>query len=215
MNNKYVNFIPWVGESYEKGYKGKRILVLGESHYCDDCEKCQKISMKEECHAKTEDAVSDFLDDPKGLSYKATYTCFERNFVGRELKQEEREEFWNIIIFYNFLQYAMSGPRCGLPEKEEIEESNKAFQEILETYRPDYIIVLGFRLYKLLPELNGEGKDLKVGNEKTEVWIYQIKDKKIPALKVAHPSSPKGKKREYWYKFIRNFLEKFAQNKLS
>ena len=31
-----INFKPWVGKNYLiKGYQGKRILVLGESHYCE------------------------------------------------------------------------------------------------------------------------------------------------------------------------------------
>lgn len=32
-----INFKPWVGKKYlSEGYNGKRILVLGESHYCKD-----------------------------------------------------------------------------------------------------------------------------------------------------------------------------------
>ena len=31
---EYVNFRPWIGKTYyTTGYEGKRILVLGESHY--------------------------------------------------------------------------------------------------------------------------------------------------------------------------------------
>ena len=31
-----INFLPWVGEHYNTtGFAGKRILALGESHYCD------------------------------------------------------------------------------------------------------------------------------------------------------------------------------------
>ena len=32
-----VVFIPWVGDYYFKeGYNNKKILILGESHYCDN-----------------------------------------------------------------------------------------------------------------------------------------------------------------------------------
>ena len=32
-----INFLPWIGEHYYKtGFAGKRILVLGESHYCQN-----------------------------------------------------------------------------------------------------------------------------------------------------------------------------------
>ena len=31
---KYVKFTPWVGKNYEQGFRGKKILILGDSHYC-------------------------------------------------------------------------------------------------------------------------------------------------------------------------------------
>ena len=31
---KNVFFIPYIGDKYEQGYHGKKVLVLGESHYC-------------------------------------------------------------------------------------------------------------------------------------------------------------------------------------
>ena len=36
MEYKYVKFRPWVGEYYKngKGFRGKKILILGDSHYC-------------------------------------------------------------------------------------------------------------------------------------------------------------------------------------
>ena len=34
-------FEPWIGENYENGgLFGKKILALGDSHYCDSCEVC-------------------------------------------------------------------------------------------------------------------------------------------------------------------------------
>ena len=33
---KCVKFRPWVGTNYKKGFQGKKILILGESHYCKE-----------------------------------------------------------------------------------------------------------------------------------------------------------------------------------
>ena len=34
-------FEPWIGENYESGgIFGKKILALGDSHYCDSCVGC-------------------------------------------------------------------------------------------------------------------------------------------------------------------------------
>ena len=34
MKNK-VKFLPWIGTHYAKGVNSKRVMALGESHYCN------------------------------------------------------------------------------------------------------------------------------------------------------------------------------------
>lgn len=78
----------------------------------------------------------------------------------------------------------------------------------MEEYMPDYIIVWGVRLYNGLPDWGGENKKIKIANgDETEVWVYTIKGKKIPAMEVWHPSTPSGKNWSYWHQFYEKFLE--------
>lgn len=35
-NMENVNFKPWVGPKYSEGLHGKKIMILGDSHYCKD-----------------------------------------------------------------------------------------------------------------------------------------------------------------------------------
>ena len=50
---KYVKFLPWVGEYYKEveGFQGKKILVLGDSHYC--AKECSENGC---CYPKCESA---------------------------------------------------------------------------------------------------------------------------------------------------------------
>ena len=123
-----------------------------------------------------------------------TFFCiFERALIGKELSQQEREDFWESIIFYNYLQFAQDGPRKPI-NPEYWKDSELAFREIVETYMPDHIIVWGKRLYDGLPDWEGRHSMLQISeNECTDVWTYIIKGKQIPTIKVLHPSSPKGK----------------------
>ncbi len=206
---KNVNFSPWVGKDYfTKGYKGKRVLVLGESHYCNEqleggkCYPiCAKEKMREDCFSQTEDVISDFVFYYSGSRYEQTFLCFERAVLGKELTQKEREDFWQSIVFYNYLQFCQEGPRK--PVKQEYwNNSELAFKEILEEYLPDYIIVWGNRLYDGLPDWNGEHAVLTVSeNDSTDIWIYTIKGKRIPAMRVVHPSTPIGKNWGYWHDY--------------
>ena len=207
-----INFRPWIGKNYlTTGYKGKKILVLGESHYCDGgdngrCQECKKENMKDYCFAMTEEVVTEFLTEYNGQGYLQCFLCFERAIAGKELSQKEREEFWQGVMFYNYIQFAQTGSRTA-PRPEQWEQSKLAFQELLEQYMPDYIIVWGARLYNGLPELGGVGSKLTInGQDNTDVWTYTIKGKQIPALKVHHPSSATGKKRDYWHQFYKAFL---------
>lgn len=210
-----INFRPWVGKNYQStGYKGKRILVLGESHYCIKdlepggrcCPLCKKENMKDDCYSQTEDVVNTFIHYYDGERYLQTFLCFERAIVGKELTQEEREELWQSVMFYNYIQFSQSGARIA-PQADHWEKSELAFRELLEEYMPDYIIVWGARLYNGLPNWDGEGSVLQISeNAKTDVWTYNVKGKRIPAIKVHHPSSPSGKSWNYWHEFYKKFL---------
>ena len=212
---KHVNFRPWVGKNYSTtGYNGKKILVLGESHYCanelragERCSPlCKKENMLPECFSQTEDVIKWYLNDYTGEPFQRTFVCFERALAGKELSQEEREAFWQDVMFYNFIQYAQSGPRVK-PQQEHWANSELAFKEILEQYMPDYIIVWGVRLYNGLPDWNGVGSKLFINeHDNTDIWTYTINGKQIPAIKVHHPSSPTGKSWAYWHEFYKKFL---------
>ena len=209
-----INFRPWVGKNYlSDGYKGKHILVLGESHYCEKeleqggrcCPFCKKENMKDDCFSQTADVIDSFVYDYSGESYHQTFLCFERAVLGKELTQKEREDFWQGVIFYNYIQYSQSGPRTA-PQPEHWEKSEFAFKELLQEYLPDYIIVWGVRLYEGLPGWDGEHSLLQISeNDYADVWIYNVNGKRIPALKVYHPSCPKGKSWSYWHDVYEEF----------
>lgn len=211
-----INFKPWIGENYQsKGFRGKKILVLGESHYCDTplieggkCYPlCNKQKMISSCNDFTKDVINDVIYKYDGKKrYMQTFVCFERAVSGKELNQKEREDFWKSVIFYNYIQYALSGPGIA-PKAKYWKESEDAFKEVLEEYLPDYIIVWGNRLYNGLPDWNGEASILEIDEDKkTDVWTYTIKGKKIPAMKVLHPCSSRGKAWSYWHDFYKKFL---------
>ena len=142
--------------------------------------------MREECFSQTEDVMSDFVFFYSGSRYEQTFLCFERAVLGKELTQKEREDFWQSIVFYNYLQFCQEGPRK--PVKQEYWNiSELAFKEILEEYLPDYIIIWGNRLYDGLPDWKGEHAVLTVsGNDSTDIWIYTIKGKRIPAMRLLY-----------------------------
>lgn len=194
-----ISYKPWVGKNYSTGFRGKKVLVLGESHYDEPGTINEGL---------TQWVIHDIAYNPGGQAYRATFTCFERAMMGRHLTQKEREEFWESVIFYNYLQFPTEGPR-SVPKPEHWSESADAFVELLEMFMPDLIIVWGVRLFNSLPDLGGKWGVVKLEDGDTaDCWIYPIKGKEIPALKIHHPSAPSGRNWKYWNIVIDSFFNR-------
>lgn len=212
---KYVKFRPWIGRDYENGggILGQRVLVLGASHYCSDlgsgkCHRCSsEIGPEEHCRYLTDKVIKEMLYEYSGKErHMQTFLCFERAVMGKVLCQTEREQFWQSVAFYNYIQTALAGPRRSIPEFS-YAPAGKAFQEVLETLVPDKIIIWGKTLYRMLPDLNGSHSVIELSAGKVDMWTYPIAGKLIPAMAVTHPSTAEGKKWEYWHKFHSAFLQ--------
>ena len=198
---KNVFFKPYVGKNYfEKGYLGKRLLILGESHYCGErsdinssCKKAERCLQLSKCGDITNNVLNGFFDSKKGIeeaeSWMRTYTRFTNIFLGEQVSNEKLLEFWDCIMFYNYVQKPTKGPRTS-PENQDFEDSEKAFFEVLEEYKPDLVIVWGARLEKKLPQKNKTLSDFEILNTHGhKLHYYKVADKKIPAYAIYHPSS--------------------------
>ena len=151
--NSNIFFQPFVGKDYVNGgIFGKRIMILGESHYCDEsCTDCGDCQLHRECMGFTQQVLDDYLNENKERqNWMRTFLKFERSLVGEETNQAMRLKIWNSVIFFNYLQAAMGGPReAGAAEQ--YHQAGKAFFEVIEKYQPEYIIVWGKRLWNNLP----------------------------------------------------------------
>lgn len=93
------------------------------------------------------------------------------------------------------------------PTVRDFQDSEVAFEELLRTYRPDKIVVWGWRLYNAIPSWGGYEERLTLPNgDYTPVWHYTVDGRDIPAMMVYHPSAPQGRAWEYWHEFRQIFL---------
>ena len=148
-----VFFQPFVGRDYTTGgIFGKRIMVLGESHYCDEgCTDCGNVANHRECRTFTNGVVNDYLNEDKPRErWMSTFLKFERSLVGHETEWPERQRIWQSVLFYNYLQVAMGGPRKAGSDAE-YRQAEQALFSVLDQYRPQYIIAWGNRLWGQMP----------------------------------------------------------------
>lgn len=202
-----VKFLPFVGDEYWNGISfdkdgnlvlgteenpGKKVLVLGESHYCDE-----ELS-DEELSSFTREVLDCYLKSEERCSWKRTFLKFERALSNVDTNIDSKS-IWSHLMFYNYLQCALHGSRMA--GEKYYEEAKEPFFAILEKYKPDYIIVWGRRLFAKLPNEKGEYMSCNDMN----LWTYNIEGKMIKVLPIYHPSV--GFSWDYWHKVIVVFIK--------
>lgn len=202
----HLFFKPFIGRDYSDGgiFK-KRILIVGESHYCEDaCEDCGKDKTSK-CTRFTIDTVNDYLQFGDTDGWRNTFLKFERSLVGHTTTPEESRRIWQSVAFYNYVQRAMNAARQS-PDDMDFKSSAPAFSEVLDALQPDLAIVWGRRLWERmsdrqwepLPDKDIEGYTVESGN-------YVLDSgKRVLATYVYHPST--GYDWNFWHKIIRLFM---------
>lgn len=196
--NKLMNvkLLPAIGKNYANGgIFGLRIMVLGESHYSSD-DNDQYITQR---------VLYQYLNQENREKWMKTFLKFERSLVGRKTSPDDSHEIWNSVVFYNYLQVLMSGPReAGTIQQ--YKDASRAFFEVLEYCKPDVLIVWGKRLWRHLPwEKWTEGNPLIINGYADDNGIYTLDDgHQIKVISVYHPSAAYDW--TYWNRVIKRFL---------
>ena len=189
-----VNFAPFVGENYEKGINGKKILILGESHYWGEeiYENAYEDLKKGEYLDFTDDVINAYIAYQKGerehSPWMNSFTKFTKEFYNWEEDKIDLVAFWQSVVFYNYVQFPITAVRTS-PTQEEFAQSEKAFYEVLEKYQPDVIIAWGWRLWGNMPSSGRFGEASSV-NKGKGIYYYSVGGREYPIIAVAHPSAP-------------------------
>lgn len=190
--NSNIFFLPFIGRYYANGgLFGKRIMILGDSHYCDGgCYDCVN-----------------FLDERKERqNWMRTFVKFERSLVGEKTDWALRRKIWDSVMFYNYLQVAMTGPRKAGTSTQYKQAAN-AFFDVIDENEPECIIVWGKRLWNNMPnERWQDGDDIVVDGYHAATGYYLLRNgKRVKVVAVYHPSG--GYSWSYWYRVIKRLLE--------
>lgn len=201
--SKIPFFYPWVGKNYKTGgLFNRKIMILGESYYCgEDCKECGNSEVFD-CSQFANDVIKSYIDvNVERKRWMSTFLKFERSLVNHVTSPKESKAIWDSLIFYNYLQFAMHGPRQA-GTYEQYKASEEPFFSVLEQYQPDLMIVWGTRLWSHLPgERWEDGQQLLVDNYPIKNGYYRLTSgKKVRTICVYHPSA--GYSWDYWYRVI-------------
>jgi hypothetical protein len=179
MSNVY--FKPWIGDDYKTGKRfGKRVMILGESHY-------QKRADDPPVPGWTRRFIRYQM---YGERSRAFWTHIVSAFIGHHPVLKEKEDFWRSVAFYNYLQQSVGdGPRIP-PSPTMWKDSERPFEAVLNKHEPQVLIVLGYRLWRKLPYLEGTADEPIDCPEQPQTWRYPLKKGGYClAYGIKHPSS--------------------------
>lgn len=188
-------FDPYIGKLYAtEGLNGKRILILGDSHYCGDvnckgicgCHGMSSYDDMDECFDLTKNVIERYRQYRKGLAkgdkWCKTFLRFERAILANtETTEEDSEYLLDRIAFSNFVQSAYHADADGNYEYEDYSKSVPYICSIIDKYMPDYIIAWGNNVWDFMPGDNWEGISENIGK-------YDWNGHRILMLKIHHPS---------------------------
>lgn len=196
MNETGVRFRPWVGPDYEKGVRGKKIMILGHCHYCKDGSDGEEFTIKIiEGYIRWIQQGHPLERDEKGRIkdlWTRTYRAFAKAFLGYESDEDEVSMFWNRVLFYNYVQVSVPSADSK-PTAEDYHQAEIGFRTVLAQYEPDIIFVWG-NVYHKTPYNIGDGLeayggDINVDGINVLYWKYTLPSGKIcEMLKLHHPS---------------------------
>jgi hypothetical protein len=137
-------FDPWVGSRYaSEGIRGVRLLILGESHHCET---------GPEYPAFTADIVRR-LGQGQQKPFRF-FTVTQRLVTGGRgsLSKASREDFWERVAFYNFVQSFLPKSRRKPTEAMWL-AAREPLLRTLTDLAPEAVLILGDRLSRNLPKL--------------------------------------------------------------
>lgn len=187
-------FLPWIGKNWGDSanrLSGRKILLLGESHYSREDEAGQ---------ADPDGTLKTF--DLHVLSDRSLpfFTKLLQTISGRKkhsMTTREVRDFWDSVAFYNYVPvYVSEGPRIS-PTNEMFESGAAPFNQVMDRLKPEIVVVCGHRLWWWLLKNAGYRDDpaksssLSIGG--------------ALAVRIKHPST--GFSSDHWHSVLKNHLD--------
>jgi hypothetical protein len=131
--------IIWVGSRYAHGYLGKRLFILGESAYSPD-----KWNAEVQACLIRQSISGEY----NHKFYSKLYHVFSA--IPKRESQTAYENFWESIVFYNYVQEVVGSRPKDRPGARMWEQWKEPFLRVLEQQAPERIMVLGKHLGNML-----------------------------------------------------------------
>jgi hypothetical protein len=157
-------FQPWKGSQYDaEGLDRVRLLILGEAQYAGEDHPPRRGGEVSGDESSTQGFVREL-----GIQHPEKFRPFWTKVAklvrggkaGEPISKADREDFWNRVAFYNYIQWWMPRGR-SCPTEIMWTEARDPFSQVIHVLSPHVILVLGLRLSKHLPPVQSDVVHIK------------------------------------------------------
>ena len=167
---------PWIGKFYGQGLDGKKILIVGDSHYGEETDLSEEMTIeviRRFCNVEPKTWQQESI-----TFYTKIATLLLQKESAYEVSWEQLGDFYNRIAFCNFLQGLAGDSPYGYATEDMYRSSVEPFKNIVSDLEPDIIVVnKTVELEKYLPETNA--KTIWIGHmtrASYEPWRSSIRE---------------------------------------
>jgi len=137
-----LTWLPWVGANYPNLPAGRKVLIVGESHYTSD----QNLDLaKALIHQRTQDRGYTRAVVLQSLVLGEWSTRTLSTLHKLLFSPQDRAAFWGDLCYYNLVQRMMASEdgRLGRPAWEDFWKGWEVFLSVVDVLQPDHVLFIG------------------------------------------------------------------------
>ena len=231
----HVFFKEYVGDSYWNGLGGRRVLVLGESMFCDkdgqrDHRRCPFFQVCTDLKTKNSSAFDKkcpYSEVPLSEAVRDNVKSFLSGSAVGDIKSYVnftalmkdvgvilgKEDLFNRIVFYDFLQFY--SPEATIKKSYLSERDDLALEEIIRRYNPDVVIIWGTKVGERI-KAKGKAYPRNIRGSVNQDYIFnqEIAGRSRTFFCIYHPSNRHGHLSESWDEHVEQARLIFRQSGL-
>ncbi|WP_426129889.1 hypothetical protein [Pararhizobium sp. PWRC1-1] len=165
--------LPFKGASYNQGINGKKVAVVGYSHWSEG-----EYPDNENFSAFTLDKVMDG-------SWKPRFHSTIRNAFGFT----SHSDFWNRVLFFNYVptMIGTKSQRFGTATDAEAKIANARFEHILDDHKPELVFV-----FTKKTQLGALGLNFEPLSEPLQAFVHAERTANGHTSKIVRLRHPQG-----------------------
>lgn len=175
-------FLPWRGQFYEDGYRdGKRLLILGESHYIADPADITP--------AFTQNVVAEFLASNGHPYRRDLFGRLHRMLTGTEDPTEAAaRQAWARVAYANYIPVSVGTSARARKAAAHWSLATDVFPALLDELQPDRILVFGKATWNHINHGEWIDRTWTAGGKVRGLWRIDTKSRPALATWISHPS---------------------------